>query len=206
MITPDQNKKKKKHTLYLLNIIIYNQITVEPPLGVHPQDKEKCVIEVIKTKDYIDSAFCQHKHCPPLKEVSQSRGSTVIVNVSVTINIFAGLSTALVERDDFSSGTSSRSTKLIHGGVRYLQKAIMQLDREQVNYSAIHIFSLLLSPALGSLSLSIEEAGYVCLVCSVVKDASQNCGAGSNPIRTTNQGHKITGKIMLAVLKNTAKP
>ena len=37
-----------------------------------------------------------------------------------------------MERDDFSSGTSSRSTKLIHGGVRYLQKAIMQLDREQV--------------------------------------------------------------------------
>ena len=43
-----------------------------------------------------------------------------------------GLSTALVEMDDFSSGTSSRSTKLIHGGVRYLQKAIMKLDREQV--------------------------------------------------------------------------
>ena len=47
-------------------------------------------------------------------------------------NWFIGLSTALVERDDFASGTSSRSTKLIHGGVRYLQKAIMQLDREQV--------------------------------------------------------------------------
>nr|XP_023477732.1 glycerol-3-phosphate dehydrogenase, mitochondrial isoform X1 [Equus caballus] len=42
-----------------------------------------------------------------------------------------GLKTALVERDDFSSGTSSRSTKLIHGGVRYLQKAIMKLDIEQ---------------------------------------------------------------------------
>uniref|UniRef100_A0A3P8TT88 Glycerol-3-phosphate dehydrogenase, mitochondrial n=1 Tax=Amphiprion percula TaxID=161767 RepID=A0A3P8TT88_AMPPE len=42
------------------------------------------------------------------------------------------LKTALVERNDFSSGTSSRSTKLIHGGVRYLQKAIMQLDYEQV--------------------------------------------------------------------------
>ncbi|XP_037123011.1 glycerol-3-phosphate dehydrogenase, mitochondrial isoform X2 [Syngnathus acus] len=41
------------------------------------------------------------------------------------------LQTALVERDDFSSGTSSRSTKLIHGGVRYLQKAIMKLDYEQ---------------------------------------------------------------------------
>ncbi|XP_004345777.2 glycerol-3-phosphate dehydrogenase 2 [Capsaspora owczarzaki ATCC 30864] len=42
-----------------------------------------------------------------------------------------GLSTALVERDDFSSGTSSRSTKLIHGGVRYLQKAVFNLDYEQ---------------------------------------------------------------------------
>ncbi|NP_001086009.1 glycerol-3-phosphate dehydrogenase 2 S homeolog [Xenopus laevis] len=42
-----------------------------------------------------------------------------------------GLKTALVEKDDFSSGTSSRSTKLIHGGVRYLQKAIMNLDIEQ---------------------------------------------------------------------------
>ncbi|XP_040460259.1 glycerol-3-phosphate dehydrogenase, mitochondrial [Falco naumanni] len=42
-----------------------------------------------------------------------------------------GLKTALLERGDFSSGTSSRSTKLIHGGVRYLQKAIMKLDFEQ---------------------------------------------------------------------------
>lgn len=42
-----------------------------------------------------------------------------------------GLKTALVERNDFASGTSSRSTKLIHGGVRYLQKAITNLDVEQ---------------------------------------------------------------------------
>lgn len=31
-----------------------------------------------------------------------------------------GLRVGLVERDDFSSGTSSRSTKLIHGGVQFL--------------------------------------------------------------------------------------
>lgn len=42
-----------------------------------------------------------------------------------------GLKVACVERDDFSSGTSSKSTKLVHGGVRYLQKAIMELDYEQ---------------------------------------------------------------------------
>ncbi|WVQ85348.1 hypothetical protein IAT38_007513 [Cryptococcus sp. DSM 104549] len=42
-----------------------------------------------------------------------------------------GLKVACVERDDFSSGTSSKSTKLVHGGVRYLQKAIFELDYEQ---------------------------------------------------------------------------
>jgi glycerol-3-phosphate dehydrogenase len=42
-----------------------------------------------------------------------------------------GLRTALVERADFASGTSSRSTKLIHGGVRYLEQAVKKLDRGQ---------------------------------------------------------------------------
>ncbi len=42
-----------------------------------------------------------------------------------------GLKVALVERDDYASGTSSRSTKLIHGGVRYLQQAVLKLDRSQ---------------------------------------------------------------------------
>lgn len=42
-----------------------------------------------------------------------------------------GLSVALVERGDFAGGTSSRSTKLVHGGVRYLEAAVTQLDRAQ---------------------------------------------------------------------------
>ena len=42
-----------------------------------------------------------------------------------------GLSTSLVEASDFSSGASSRSTKLIHGGIRYLQKAFTQMDVHQ---------------------------------------------------------------------------
>lgn len=33
-----------------------------------------------------------------------------------------GLRTLVIERDDFGSGASSKSTKLIHGGVRYLQQ------------------------------------------------------------------------------------
>ncbi len=42
-----------------------------------------------------------------------------------------GLKVALVERFDFGSGTSSKSTKLAHGGVRYLEKAVFNLDRQQ---------------------------------------------------------------------------
>jgi len=42
-----------------------------------------------------------------------------------------GLRVALVERDDFAQGTSSKSTKLVHGGVRYLEKAILKADRDQ---------------------------------------------------------------------------
>ncbi|MGK2905510.1 MAG: FAD-dependent oxidoreductase [Desulfuromonadales bacterium] len=44
-----------------------------------------------------------------------------------------GLKVALVEKNDFAEGTSSRSTKLVHGGVRYLELAIKKLDRVQYN-------------------------------------------------------------------------
>ena len=43
-----------------------------------------------------------------------------------------GLKAALVEAGDFASGTSSRSTKLLHGGVRYLELALRRLDRRQL--------------------------------------------------------------------------
>ncbi|TQM57332.1 glycerol-3-phosphate dehydrogenase/oxidase [Humibacillus xanthopallidus] len=41
-----------------------------------------------------------------------------------------GLSTALVEQRDFASGTSSRSSKLFHGGLRYLEQMNFDLVRE----------------------------------------------------------------------------
>ena len=51
-----------------------------------------------------------------------------------------GLRTALVEREDFGSGTSSKSTKLVHGGVRYLEKAVFNLDYGQLKlvFEALH--------------------------------------------------------------------
>jgi glycerol-3-phosphate dehydrogenase len=47
-----------------------------------------------------------------------------------------GLSVALVERGDFGEGTSSRSTKLIHGGVRYLRQGRLGLVRESLRERA----------------------------------------------------------------------
>lgn len=41
-----------------------------------------------------------------------------------------GLRTALIERDDFASGTSSKSSKMVHGGLRYLQQGDVALVRE----------------------------------------------------------------------------
>lgn len=47
-----------------------------------------------------------------------------------------GLRTALVERGDFGQGTSSRSTKLVHGGVRYLAQGNVRLVREALRERA----------------------------------------------------------------------
>ena len=41
-----------------------------------------------------------------------------------------GLKTALVEQHDFASGTSSRSSRLLHGGIRYLAQGRIGLVRE----------------------------------------------------------------------------
>src|SRR5438309_5460187 len=48
-----------------------------------------------------------------------------------------GLSVALAEKRDFASGTSSRSSKLIHGGLRYLEQFHFGLVRESLHERAV---------------------------------------------------------------------
>ena len=43
----------------------------------------------------------------------------------------SGLETGLIEMQDFAEGTSSRSTKLVHGGMRYLKQFDVE-DRKSV--------------------------------------------------------------------------
>jgi glycerol-3-phosphate dehydrogenase len=60
-----------------------------------------------------------------------------------------GLRTALVERDDFASGTSSKSSKLVHGGLRYLQQREVRLvyealyERQRALENAPHLVRVL---------------------------------------------------------------
>jgi glycerol-3-phosphate dehydrogenase len=53
-----------------------------------------------------------------------------------------GLSTALVEARDWASGTSSRSSKLIHGGLRYLEQGDIALVREALRERSLLLNTL----------------------------------------------------------------
>src|SRR5579864_2949854 len=54
-----------------------------------------------------------------------------ITGAGVALDAVArGYNVALVEKGDFASGTSSKSTKLVHGGIRYLPQLDFALVRE----------------------------------------------------------------------------
>ena len=57
-----------------------------------------------------------------------------------------GLNVAVVERDDFASGTSSASSKLVHGGLRYLRLGHFSLVREAL--AEVHALSRYVAPHL----------------------------------------------------------
>src|SRR5829696_1785506 len=60
-----------------------------------------------------------------------------------------GLRTALVDAADLASGTSSKSSKLVHGGLRYLQQGDVRLvydalrERQRLRHNAPHLVKLL---------------------------------------------------------------
>ncbi len=77
-----------------------------------------------------------------------------------------GLSVALVEARDFASGTSSRSSKLIHGGLRYLEQLDFGLVREALSERRLLLTRIaphLVKPVpfLYPLEHRVWERGYV---------------------------------------------
>src|SRR3954466_12119544 len=60
-----------------------------------------------------------------------------------------GLRTGLIEPDDFASGTASKSSKPVHGGLRYLQNGDVKLvyealaERQRLRKNAPHLVKVL---------------------------------------------------------------
>jgi glycerol-3-phosphate dehydrogenase len=77
-----------------------------------------------------------------------------------------GLTVALVESSDFASGTSSKSSKLIHGGLRYLEQYDFKLVREALHERELMVSTLsphLVKPVsfLYPLHAKLKERTYV---------------------------------------------
>ena len=78
-----------------------------------------------------------------LEKIASKKFDLVIIGGGVTgagIALDAssrGLNVCLIEKDDFASGTSNKSTKLIHGGLRYLKQLEIGLVRESGSERAI---------------------------------------------------------------------
>jgi glycerol kinase len=80
---------------------------------------------------------------PLLHQVKNTKYDILIIGGGVTgagIALDAasrGLKTCLIEKNDFASGTSNKSTKLIHGGLRYLKQMEIGLVKESGSERAI---------------------------------------------------------------------
>ena len=78
-----------------------------------------------------------------------------------------GLTTGLVEARDFASGTSSRSSKLVHGGLRYLEMLDFRLVHEALTERGLLLTRLaphLVRPVLGSDGLADWLVGAAVLL------------------------------------------
>lgn len=87
--------------------------------------------------------FSNQNRTETVKKVSKEEFDLVVIGGGITGGGIAldaasrGLKVALVEKGDFASGTSSKSTKLIHGGLRYLKQFDFWLVKEVGSERAI---------------------------------------------------------------------
>ena len=67
-----------------------------------------------------------NQHCDIIVIGGGCVGSGVALDATLQ-----GYNVILLEKNDFASGASSKSSKLVHGGIRYLEKAIKQINKAQ---------------------------------------------------------------------------
>ena len=87
--------------------------------------------------------FSEQTRAANLTRMAEDRFDVLVIGGGITgagIALDAaarGLSVALVEKDDFAAGTSGRSSRLVHGGLRYLEHGEFGLVRESLRERGI---------------------------------------------------------------------
>ena len=119
-----------------------------------------------------DSSLNPEQRAEDLLRLSKENFDVLVIGggingVGVALDaVTRGLSVALIETGDFASGTSSRSSKLIHGGLRYLEQYDFKLVREALHERELLVSSLaphLVKPVafLYPLQEKVKERTYV---------------------------------------------
>ena len=126
-----------------------------------------------------ESSLSTYKRESSVKQLSSQTFDLLVIGGGITgagIALDAasrGLSVALVEKNDFASGTSSKSTKLIHGGLRYLkqfeiglvkevgrERAILHKNAPHVVFSENMLLPIVENGSLGRTSTAIGLSVY----------------------------------------------
>jgi glycerol-3-phosphate dehydrogenase len=90
-------------------------------------------------------ALSPERRAADLKRLSEETFDILVIGGGVTgagVALDAatrGLTVALVEQRDYAAGTSSRSSKLVHGGLRYLEQMNFGLVREALKERGLHL-------------------------------------------------------------------
>jgi glycerol-3-phosphate dehydrogenase len=119
-----------------------------------------------------DSSLNLKQRADDLARLSKEHFDVLVIGggingVGVALDaVTRGLSVALVDSKDFASGTSSRSSKLIHGGLRYLEQYDFKLVREALHERELLVSTLaphLVKPVafLYPLQEKVKERTYV---------------------------------------------
>lgn len=91
--------------------------------NIKEQERKKLLFDLKSREQHLKELKNPSKKFDVLVIGGGCNGAGVVFDASTR-----GLSCALIDSGDFASGTSSRSTKLIHGGIRYLEQAF-KLER-----------------------------------------------------------------------------
>ncbi len=87
-------------------------------------------------EDILNLSFSEKERAEIINKLKRTEFDLIIIGGGITgagvarDAVLRGLNVALVEKDDFAEGTSSRSSKLFHGGLRYLKTFEIKLVEE----------------------------------------------------------------------------